>query len=117
LAGCGKDERFRVSFNSFHRIFVIFWISGLRCLSIKCWRADEATRSWRKIRAVKLHNLCYWPNINMIKSRRMRLFAHLAHMREMKNTYRIFTNWKFLLLMLIQFLQTKSSCSLFRIPI
>jgi hypothetical protein len=24
LAGCGKDERFRVSFNSFHRIFVIF---------------------------------------------------------------------------------------------
>jgi hypothetical protein len=45
---------------------------------------------WRKLHTEELHNLYSSPSvISMIKSRRMRLTAHVARMAEKKNAYRI----------------------------
>jgi hypothetical protein len=51
---------------------------------------------WRRLQKEELHNL-YVCIITMIKSRRMRWVGHAAHIREMKNTYKIFvgkTEWR-----------------------
>jgi hypothetical protein len=51
-------------------------------------KRDEVTGEWRKLHNEELHNLYSSPN-RMIKSRRMRRAAHVAHMGEKRNAYRI----------------------------
>jgi hypothetical protein len=45
---------------------------------------------WRRLHAEELCNLCASPNIiRMIKLGRMSWIAHTAHIREMRNVYKI----------------------------
>jgi hypothetical protein len=49
----------------------------------------EMIGGWRKLHE-ELHNLCSSPSIiRMMKSRRMRLAGHVAHMGQRRNAYRI----------------------------
>jgi hypothetical protein len=53
-------------------------------------KRDEVTGGWRKLHNEELHNLYSSPNIiRMIKSKRMRLAGHVAHIGEKRNAYRI----------------------------
>jgi hypothetical protein len=53
-------------------------------------KRDEVIRGWRKLHNEELHNLYSLPSIiRMIKSRMMRLEAHVARTGEEKNAYRI----------------------------
>jgi hypothetical protein len=53
-------------------------------------KSDEVLVGWRKLHNEELHNLyCSLNIIRVIKSRRMRLTGHVAHMREERNAYRI----------------------------
>jgi hypothetical protein len=48
------------------------------------------TGSWRKLHTEELHDLYSSPNIIMvIESQKMRWTGHVAHMREMRNMYKI----------------------------
>jgi len=50
---------------------------------------DEVTRDWRKLQNEELNNLYSSPNIfRVIKSRIMRLAAHVARMGERRGVYR-----------------------------
>ena len=52
-------------------------------------KRDEVTREWRKLHE-ELNDLYSSPNIVLvIKSRRMRLAVHVAHMGERRGIYRI----------------------------
>jgi len=52
-------------------------------------KRDEVTMEWRKLRNEELNDLYSSPNIvRVIKSRRMRLTGHVAHMGERKGVYR-----------------------------
>jgi hypothetical protein len=65
-------------------------------------KRDNTAGGWRKLHNDELHNLYCWPNtFRMIKSRRMILAGHLAHMEAKINEYRVFvesqrkeTTWK-----------------------
>jgi hypothetical protein len=51
-------------------------------------KREEVAGGWRKLHNEELRN-CASPNIiGVIKSRRMRWAGHVAHMEEMKSTYR-----------------------------
>jgi hypothetical protein len=53
-------------------------------------RRGEVTGKWRKLHNEVLHDLHSSPNsIRVIKSRRMRLAAHVARMRERRGVYRV----------------------------
>jgi hypothetical protein len=56
-------------------------------------KRDEVTRDWRTLQNVKLHNLYSFTNIiRQIKSRRIGLAGHLAHMGEKRKCTRFW--WK-----------------------
>jgi hypothetical protein len=49
-------------------------------------KKEEVSAEWRKLRNEKLHDLYFSPGvIRVIKSRNMRLVAHVAHMGEKIN--------------------------------
>jgi hypothetical protein len=51
---------------------------------------DEVTRKWRKLHNEEPHIIYSSPNIiRQIKSRRMRLAGHMAHMGEHRNVYKV----------------------------
>jgi hypothetical protein len=53
-------------------------------------KRDEMAQGSRKLHNEEVHNLYYSPNnIRMIKSRSMRSTGHVAHMKEIKNAYKI----------------------------
>jgi hypothetical protein len=53
-------------------------------------KREEMARGWRKVHNEELHNLCSSPNIiRAIKSKRIKWAGHVAHMGEMRNSYRI----------------------------
>jgi hypothetical protein len=53
-------------------------------------KREEVAGGWKRLHNEELHNLYASPNIIMVmKSRRIRLAGHVAHMREMRNAYRI----------------------------
>jgi hypothetical protein len=61
----------------------------------RVWRSifklnrEEVAGGWRKLHKEKLHNLHSLPNIfTIMKFWRIRWAYHLAHMREVKNSYR-----------------------------
>jgi len=50
----------------------------------------EEIGGWRKLHDEDFYNLCSPLNIiRVMKSRRMRWVGHVAHMRDMRNAYRI----------------------------
>jgi hypothetical protein len=54
------------------------------------YKREEVTGAWRRLRNEAHHDLHTSPNIiGVIKSRRMRWSWHVAHMREMRNSYKI----------------------------
>jgi hypothetical protein len=73
----GKNEDFKVLENK-----VLRGIFGLK--------REEVAGNWRRLRSEELHDL-YASRyiIREIKSRRMGLVGHVAHMGEMRNAYRI----------------------------
>jgi hypothetical protein len=54
-------------------------------------RREEVEQGWRRLHNEELHNLYMSPNniTSMMKPRRMRWADHEAHMREMRNAYKI----------------------------
>jgi hypothetical protein len=53
-------------------------------------KREEVAGGWRKLYNEKLHNLYASPNIiRVMESRRIRWEGHVAHMRELKNTFNI----------------------------
>jgi hypothetical protein len=53
-------------------------------------KRHEVTGDWRKLHNRKLHNLYSSPNIiRQIKSRRMKWFGHVAHIREDRDVYKV----------------------------
>jgi hypothetical protein len=53
-------------------------------------KREEVTRNCRKVHNEDLHNTYGSPNIiRVIKLRRMGWTGHIAHMKEIKNTYKI----------------------------
>jgi hypothetical protein len=86
LGGCGKEDRFRVSFNFSYRVFVIFFNSRLGMFEYRVMRrvlVAEVTRGWRTFRN-ELRSLFYSPYVvSMMILIRMKLVGHVAHMRMM----------------------------------
>jgi hypothetical protein len=61
-----------------------------RVLRIFGSKQEEVAGGWRRLHSEELHNLYASSNIVMlIKSRRMRWLGHVAHMKHMRNAYRI----------------------------
>jgi hypothetical protein len=55
-------------------------------------KRDEITKKWRKLHNGELHNLYSSPDIiKQIKSRRMMLVVHVAHMGEGRNVCRFWS--------------------------
>jgi hypothetical protein len=52
-------------------------------------KRDEVTGVWRKLHNEELHDLYYSPNVQVIKSRRMRRAGHVAQMGEERGMYRV----------------------------
>jgi hypothetical protein len=53
-------------------------------------KADEVTKSWRKLHIEEFHNFYSSPSIiRMMKSRRMRWAGHVGRMRDKRDAYRI----------------------------
>jgi len=53
-------------------------------------KSDEVTGKWRKLHNEELNDLYSSPNnVRVIKSRRMRLAEHVAHMGERRGVYRV----------------------------
>jgi len=53
-------------------------------------RSDEITGEWRRLHKEKLNDLYSSPNnVRVIKSRKMRWVAHVAHMGEERVVYRV----------------------------
>ena len=53
-------------------------------------KRDKITKEWRKLLNVEPHALYSSPNIiKNLKSRRLRLAGHVAHMEQSRNTYRV----------------------------
>jgi hypothetical protein len=52
-------------------------------------KKEEVTEHWRKLHNEECHNPYSSPNIEVIKSRRMRWVGHVACMEEMRNAYKI----------------------------
>jgi hypothetical protein len=53
-------------------------------------KRDEVTGEWRNLHSEELHNLYSSPNIiRQIKSRRIRLAGHVAHMGEERKLYKV----------------------------
>jgi hypothetical protein len=51
---------------------------------------EEVAGGWRRLHNEELHNLYASPNIiRVIKSRRMTWAGHVAHLREIRSTYKI----------------------------
>jgi hypothetical protein len=59
---------------------------------------EEVVGGWKRLHKEELHNLYTSPNIiRVVKSRPMRWIGQVAHMGEMRNTYKILvrkTEWK-----------------------
>jgi hypothetical protein len=54
-------------------------------------KRDEMTEDWKKPHNKELHNLYCSPDIiKMVESREVRWAGHVAHIGEMRNTYKIF---------------------------
>jgi hypothetical protein len=54
-------------------------------------KRDEVTGEWRKLHEEELNNLYSLPNsVRVIKLKRMRWAAHVAHMGEGRDVYRVF---------------------------
>jgi hypothetical protein len=55
-------------------------------------KREEVLEGWRRLYNETLYNLYTSSDINkMIKSRKVRRMGHVAHMGEMRNTYRLVT--------------------------
>jgi hypothetical protein len=52
-------------------------------------KRDEVTGEWRKLHNEELHNLYSSPDINQVKSRRMRWAGHVARTREERKVYKV----------------------------
>jgi hypothetical protein len=50
---------------------------------------DEGTGGWRKLQNEKLYDLYSSPNIQVIKSGRMRWAGHVARLRERRGAYMV----------------------------
>jgi hypothetical protein len=76
-----------------------------RALRIFGPKWEEVTGGWRRLYSKEPYNLYASSNIiSVIKSRRLRLVGHVAHMVEMRNAYEILirkTVWKRLLRRLV----------------
>jgi len=49
---------------------------------------EQVVGHWKRVYNVELHNMYASPNIMGIKSRRIRRMGHVAHMVEMRNSYK-----------------------------
>jgi hypothetical protein len=52
-------------------------------------KTEEVARGWRRLHNEKLHNLYAPPNVREMRSKKMNWAGYVAHMREMRNAYKI----------------------------